>query len=84
MIGQIDIVNARKYAEDKLKDKFSLRDFHYQVNVTAVSVNPSVVQPVLAFGSASVARVGIGTIKGPFIFYGVGEGGGGLVGFGGV
>lgn len=31
MIGQIDIVNARKYAEDKLKDKFSLRDFHYQV-----------------------------------------------------
>lgn len=31
MIGQMDIINARKYAEENLKDKFSLRDFHYQV-----------------------------------------------------
>ena len=32
MIGQLDIKNARKYAEDTLKDKFRLQDFHYQVN----------------------------------------------------
>ena len=33
MIGQLEIKKARKYAEDNLGDKFSLRDFHYQVNL---------------------------------------------------
>jgi len=31
MIGQLDIMKAREYAKDKLGDKFSLREFHYQV-----------------------------------------------------
>jgi len=31
MIGQLEIKKARKYANDNLGDKFSLRGFHYQV-----------------------------------------------------
>ena len=38
MIGQMDIINARKYAEENLKDKFSLRDFHYQVTAIVRSM----------------------------------------------
>ena len=34
MIGQLEIKKARKYSKDNLGDKFSLRDFHYQVNFT--------------------------------------------------
>lgn len=34
MIGQLDIVKARTYAENALKDKFSLQDFHYQVKIS--------------------------------------------------
>ena len=33
MIGQLQIKKARKYSKDNLGDKFSLRDFHYQVNL---------------------------------------------------
>ena len=33
MIGQLEIKKARKYANDNLGDKFSLRDFHYQVKL---------------------------------------------------
>ncbi|KAL9986423.1 hypothetical protein ACROYT_G000570 [Oculina patagonica] len=31
MVGQLEIMKARKYSKDNLGDKFSLRDFHYQV-----------------------------------------------------
>lgn len=31
MIGQIDIKKNRKYATDNLKDKFDIKEFHYQV-----------------------------------------------------
>ena len=34
MIGQLEIKKARKYSKDNLGDKFSLKDFHYQVNFT--------------------------------------------------
>ena len=34
MIGQLEIKKSRKYATDELDEKFSLRDFHYQVNYT--------------------------------------------------
>lgn len=33
MIGQLQIKNARNYAKTELGDNFSLRDFHYQVNL---------------------------------------------------
>ena len=42
MIGQLEIKKARKYSEDNLGDKFSLRDFHYQVICPrAIAVRPS-------------------------------------------
>ena len=31
MLGQLEIMKARKYAEDNLSDKFNIRDFHYHV-----------------------------------------------------
>ncbi|XP_020631909.1 uncharacterized protein LOC110068834 [Orbicella faveolata] len=31
MIGQLDIIKSRRYAEKELKDNFTLPDFHYQV-----------------------------------------------------
>lgn len=31
MIGQLDIIKSRRYAEKHLKDDFTLPDFHYQV-----------------------------------------------------
>lgn len=33
MIGQLDIIKSRKYAERELKDNFTLPDFHYQVKI---------------------------------------------------
>lgn len=32
MIGQLTIQKLREYAVKKLKDKFNLKEFHYQVN----------------------------------------------------
>ena len=33
MIGQLDIIKSRRYAEKELKDNFTLPDFHYQVKI---------------------------------------------------
>ena len=33
MIGQLQIKSARNYSKTELGDEFSLRDFHYQVNL---------------------------------------------------
>ena len=33
MIGQLDIIKSRRYAEEELEDNFSLPDFHYQVKI---------------------------------------------------
>ena len=33
MIGQLDILKSRRYAEEELKDDFTLPDFHYQVKI---------------------------------------------------
>jgi len=38
MIGQLEIKEARKYSEDELGKKFSLRDFHYQVNLLVLAL----------------------------------------------
>ena len=38
MIGQLQIKKARKYSKDSLGDKFSLRDFHYQVNLFSLAL----------------------------------------------
>ena len=37
MIGQLQIMNARNYSKNALGDKFSLRDFHYQVNLLSLA-----------------------------------------------
>ena len=36
MIGQLMIQKLRDYAERKLKEKFDLKDFHYQVKYGSV------------------------------------------------
>ena len=38
MIGQLQIKKSRKYSNDELKDDFSLRDFHYQVNFLSLEL----------------------------------------------